>query len=54
VDLAFVPWNKLAQHWPVLSGPLWEPYEIEKKYPNFVKWHNKLLALDAVTKAYEP
>jgi len=54
VDLAFVPWNMLTQQWPVLSDTLWKPYQIEEKYPNFIKWHNKLAALDAVKKAYEP
>ncbi|KAI6785014.1 putative glutathione s- protein [Emericellopsis cladophorae] len=53
-DLAFVPWNMVVQKWPLLSDPLWKPYQIEEKYPNFVKWQNKLCALDAVKRSYEP
>ncbi|CAH0051810.1 unnamed protein product [Clonostachys solani] len=52
-DLSFVPWNRVIQGHPILNSVVWEAYEIEKKYPNFVAWHQRLVSRPSVEKAYK-
>ncbi|KAK2596762.1 hypothetical protein QQS21_006157 [Conoideocrella luteorostrata] len=49
-DLAFLPWDRVIQGF---SKTLWDEAEVDKKYPNFVAWHNRIGARPAVKKAYE-
>lgn len=35
-------------------GNLWEEFEVEKKYPDFVAWHNRLSERASVKKTYAP
>ncbi|KAL2691652.1 hypothetical protein Neosp_002041 [[Neocosmospora] mangrovei] len=49
-DIAFIPWNTAV---PAL-GDVWKKFDIENKYPNFVAWHNRLLARPAVAKILTP
>ncbi|KAH7328352.1 glutathione S-transferase [Stachybotrys elegans] len=50
VDLAFIPWDKLALG--VLDGELAKKYDVENKYPNFYAWHKRLVERPSVTKAF--
>ncbi|RMJ10121.1 hypothetical protein CDV36_010253 [Fusarium kuroshium] len=49
-DLSFIPWNTAV---PVV-GDVWKKFDIENKYPNFVAWHNRLMARPAVAKILTP
>ncbi|KAF5137922.1 Glutathione S-transferase-like protein gedE [Metarhizium anisopliae] len=48
-DLVFIPWDEVVR---VYITDIWEGYEIEKKYPNFVAWHKRLMERRSVKKAY--
>jgi glutathione S-transferase len=48
-DISFVPWNS---HIHILKGDL-EISELEKKYPNYVRWHNTCIARKAVEEVLE-
>ena len=52
-DLAFVPWNRVAAKVPFFKEPLWERYQVEKKYPHYVAWQNRLSELPSVKRAYK-
>ena len=47
-DLAFVTWLLAV---PYIFGDRYEGLEIEKKYPNYSAWLQRLLARPAVQKA---
>ncbi|KAF4454348.1 Glutathione S-transferase [Fusarium albosuccineum] len=49
-DLAFIPWNALAP----LTDDLMEKFDIEKKYPNYIAWQNRLMTRPAVVKIMSP
>ncbi|EFY96034.1 glutathione S-transferase [Metarhizium robertsii] len=48
-DLVFIPWDEVVR---VYIKDIWEGYEIEQKYPNFLAWHNRLMERRSVKKAY--
>lgn len=48
-DISFIPWNAQIQG---LKGDL-EASELEKKYPNFARWHNACTARKAVKEVLE-
>ena len=48
-DLVFIPWDMIVN--TVLSD-IWESYEVDKKYPNFVAWHARLMDRPMVKKLY--
>ncbi|CAM1503777.1 Fc.00g013680.m01.CDS01 [Cosmosporella sp. VM-42] len=50
-DLAFIPWNRVVFA-PFFREALGDKSEIEKKYPDFVAWHERLNARPSVKKAY--
>ncbi|KAF4972838.1 hypothetical protein FZEAL_9508 [Fusarium zealandicum] len=49
-DLAFIPWNLGAPS----IGDLWEKYDIENKFPNYIAWQNRLMARPAVARIEAP
>lgn len=51
-DLSFVPWNRVALLAPFFKEILWEKYNIEERFPNFLAWHTRLSLRPAVKKAY--
>lgn len=48
-DLSFIPWDLTIR---MFAPDLWEKYDVEKKYPNFVAWHNRLTEHPSVKKIY--
>lgn len=53
VDFAWVPWNGLVMNPATpLKAAIYDRYDVENKYPNFVAWHNRLMARDSVSKIY--
>ncbi|CAI6093847.1 hypothetical protein V2G26_017066 [Clonostachys chloroleuca] len=52
-DLAFIPWNRVVEGHPILKANVWDKYEVEKKYPNYVAWQRRLVARPSVEQAYK-
>ncbi|CAG9940307.1 unnamed protein product [Clonostachys rosea f. rosea IK726] len=52
-DLAFIPWNRVIEGHPILKANVWDKYEVEKKYPNYVAWQRRLVARPSVEQAYK-
>lgn len=52
MDYAFVPWNEVALRSSFLKGPVTEENDIEKKFPHFWAWHERLMEDEFVKKAY--
>ncbi|OCH86403.1 glutathione S-transferase [Obba rivulosa] len=48
-DISFIPWNQIAVT-RLVAG--YEGFNFEKDFPSVAKWHNKLLAKDAVKKVH--
>ncbi|CAM1511584.1 Fc.00g090970.m01.CDS01 [Cosmosporella sp. VM-42] len=46
-DISFIPWNSLVTDG---FGGIYEKFEVETKYPNFVAWHKRLNERPAVKK----
>lgn len=51
-DLSFVPWNKVALFAPIFNDILWNEYDVQEKFPNFLAWHTRLSTRAAVKRAY--
>lgn len=47
-DLSFIPYNGIPK---ALNDLYWDKYEIEKKYPNFVAWNERISSRPSVSKA---
>ncbi|KAF4126592.1 glutathione S-transferase [Geosmithia morbida] len=52
VDIAFYPWSRIVSLPNYFLTTIWEKYEVEKTYPNFVAWFKRISALPSVQKAY--
>ncbi|VUC25379.1 unnamed protein product [Clonostachys rosea] len=50
-DLVFVPWNAIVTAAQVVGPNFKEKYEVEKKYPNFLAWHERISSRPSVAKA---
>lgn len=48
-DLVFIPWDTVVKG---VLPDVWESYDVEKKYPNFVAWHARLMDRPSVKKLY--
>ncbi|EMR72736.1 putative glutathione s- protein [Eutypa lata UCREL1] len=51
-DLTFIPWNQVVAKAPFFTESLWKAYEIEKKYPNYVAWTERIANRPSVQRAY--
>lgn len=47
-----MPWDKVALNVPFFKESLVEGFEVEKRYPNFIAWHRRLMSRPSVVKAY--
>lgn len=39
-------------YFPFFKEALWEKYEIEKKFPNYMAWNQRMMSRASVKKAY--
>jgi glutathione S-transferase len=51
-DLSFVPWNIVVGAYPPLKEAMWEKFDVAKKYPNYIAWHERMAARPSVKAAY--
>ncbi|VUC26887.1 unnamed protein product [Clonostachys rosea] len=51
-DLAFVSWNVSIFHPMYFHKLIWEGEEVEKNYPDFAAWYNRMFARQSVQTAY--
>ncbi|KAI0793543.1 glutathione S-transferase C-terminal-like protein [Fomes fomentarius] len=51
--LSFIPWNRIAFFYILNVGEGIGPVDVEKEYPAFYAWHQKLLELPTVKKLLE-
>lgn len=51
-DLAFVAWDTVALNPQVLGTVYREKYDVEKKYPHFWAWHQRVSERPSVKAAY--
>lgn len=49
-DLAFIPWDVTIKKF---LPETWDKYDVKAKYPNYVAWHERLIARPSVKKLYE-
>lgn len=53
VDFAWLPWNALITSPATpFKAKIYDHHDYEKNYPNFVAWHNRLMARESVSKIY--
>ncbi|CAG9997500.1 unnamed protein product [Clonostachys byssicola] len=50
-DLAFVPWSSIVTAPQVVGPNFREKYEVDKKYPNFLAWHERVSSRPSVARA---
>ncbi|KAK7218483.1 hypothetical protein V2G26_006486 [Clonostachys chloroleuca] len=50
-DLAFVPWSSIVTTPQVVGPNFREKYEVDKKYPNFLAWHERVSSRPSVARA---
>ncbi|PHH90249.1 hypothetical protein CDD83_4157 [Cordyceps sp. RAO-2017] len=48
-DLCFIPWDMAIKGF---APEIWEKNEVKSKYPDFVAWHDRLIARPSVKKVY--
>jgi hypothetical protein len=51
-DLSFVPWDHVLLSAPFFREAIWDEYDLAKKCPSFVAWHERLMARPSVKTVY--
>ncbi|KAK9782134.1 putative Glutathione S-transferase [Seiridium cardinale] len=51
-DLSFVPWNHVLRSAPFFQDTVWKRYGLERKCPDFMAWHERMMARPSVKAVY--
>ncbi|KAF7533995.1 hypothetical protein G7054_g6606 [Neopestalotiopsis clavispora] len=51
-DLSFVPWDHVLLSAPFFREAIWDEYDLARKCPNFVAWHERLMTRPSVKTVY--